>query len=345
MYESSLTFGIRLFDTSATKNPDFFTALRIYSENMGPTSKTDVNQIVYWIERLELFKPDYILSYGLYRNGIIIGFALAFYIAEEKLLIIDHLVIDPNYRSNGSFFQFADLIKNHVNDKGLFIDYAAVEVVDSEFGQTMLFESNLLVRLLKLIGFKAAVVKYYIPNTEIINCKIKVNGTLMLYSSEGAAFIRTEYYLKVVSAILFKLYHKWYKPFFMERIKEYDDALNDILSIYKTSLARSDKVELNGIKHLAYVPEHKKGEIVSNPMDPAIRTILLSFATVIASWLIGILLMNKFNISMYLGIVILVVFSLVFLFMASIWIPDARITTREAVKVLKTLLANKKNVR
>jgi hypothetical protein len=124
-------YSLECFDRKSVNSVAFDKALAIYRDTTGGRVKTDASQIVYWAERKSTdFSPkgDYVEVFGLLRDRQVIGFALAFYIPEQKLYVVDHVAITPSARSMTAFDRFCDLIEGHVKRAGVDVEYGVAEV-------------------------------------------------------------------------------------------------------------------------------------------------------------------------------------------------------------------------
>src|ERR1700693_2165859 len=107
-------YSLQVFDRKSVKTPAFDVAIRIYCDTTNGRVKTDASQIVYWAERKQSefsAKGDRAEVFGLLRDGHVIGFALGFYVFEQRLYVVDYMAITPLARSMTAFECFCDLLE------------------------------------------------------------------------------------------------------------------------------------------------------------------------------------------------------------------------------------------
>ena len=202
-------------------------AIKIFEHNTPPRLRTDSAEI-----RNKIASPRTIkgLLYfpALYRGPKLIGFAEFGYYPSVKLVIIDHMVIDPDERGDLAFLVFTGLLMHELHD--LAIDYAAIEV---ELKSKDRASGVRMMRLLTRADFCRAEVKYCLPATDTENLDERYEGALMLKSMHEDAQeftqIRRVEIERIVKTILFNHYYDWYRDFWsgakLRSYKAYVDLL------------------------------------------------------------------------------------------------------------------------
>ena len=105
---------VRLKDSS---DKDFQNALKIYRSSTPHEQKTNSSEIVYWVDNQREFGIGELFFFGLKVNGVVVGYAELAYVKNERVLIIDYINLDQNYRSNSNFYTFYALIINYINNR------------------------------------------------------------------------------------------------------------------------------------------------------------------------------------------------------------------------------------
>ncbi|MCC8145865.1 MAG: hypothetical protein LIO93_05375, partial [Bacteroidales bacterium] len=95
----------------------FYEALKIYQQSIPHEQKTNSSEIVYWVDNLGTFKEGELFFFGLLLNNKIIGYAEIAFIKNNRILIIDYIVLDPIYKSNSAFYSFYSLIIKYFDNR------------------------------------------------------------------------------------------------------------------------------------------------------------------------------------------------------------------------------------
>ncbi len=144
-------------------DPDFAAALLLYARNTPPSSRTDTNEIAYWLERFHEHTGDYFYVFGFYRNSELVGYAEVAYLTKVQVFALDYLVIDAAQRKNNVFYEFLDHIKHHLEAAHPEYRLGVAEVCYGPGQEHPSRESSLVTRLFKIQGFKLARAPYYQP--------------------------------------------------------------------------------------------------------------------------------------------------------------------------------------
>src|SRR5580698_1936971 len=113
MLTSSQDFRLVSFGDDALPPDVYGRAERVYLDSIGPTARTNTNEIAYWKDRYNRefgSRGDKLYIYGLLNHEEVIGFALVFYFRYLNLVVVDHIAIKEPARHFGSFFYFKNLI-------------------------------------------------------------------------------------------------------------------------------------------------------------------------------------------------------------------------------------------
>jgi hypothetical protein len=268
--------------------------MRIYSNFIDYTQKTDTKEITHWITHLDSFKEGKLLFFALMSNNIPIGFAELSYIKENRILIIDYITIDETYRSNSAFYSFYSLIINYVNDSNLDYDFITKEIM-CRHDET---QNNLSdIRLYELEGFKVANCLYMQPQLEKRNVESEKEALIMIYQKGNLNnCLKKETYIQIVSNI-YDYYYLWDKPFLLspEENNTYLNKHKEYLIKIKESLEDETMVTLNGYpfkvsssKDVANIPYIRKNRTISSALIYTIFIIILVAALLILAKILNI---------------------------------------------------------
>lgn len=243
------TYEIKRFKNS--KNVEFLKALKLYSENIEPTFRTDTKEIMFWVENFHSKYEDYFFVLGFYLNETLIGFTELAYFINEKLVIVDYLVIDKNFRKNNTFYEFINKIEEFLLHENLMIDFIVAEV-GCYFENTEPPEaSKNIIRLLKMSRFGVVKCKYYVPRLGLNNYESEMIAVLMLYSPDKITQIKKETFLKIINAIYYKYYFRWYDIFLKENeSKDYKNMLDTLMTRIKKNINKTETIEINGYSNV-----------------------------------------------------------------------------------------------
>jgi hypothetical protein len=279
-------FSLRRFDRRSVKSAAFDRAIEIYCDTTGGGVKTDATQIVYWAERRdEEFsdKGDQVHILGLLREREVIGFALAFYLATQKLFVVDHIAITPTARSLTAFERFCDLIGRYAKDEVPYINYFVGEVSIDVNEADPLFNPETLTRLLQIKGFRVVDCAYITPSAGRYPAYRPVTAKLLLHSVAETR-IATETVLSIVEDMHQGLYKNWYRPF-AQNFEEYCAHLRQIREQIRIDFGNKEYVSLSG-----HPPVRGQSTILDLPQKPIV---VLSYVVLA----VGLALASAFVIS------------------------------------------------
>ena len=276
-----------------TKSDEFHNALRIYSQNITYDQKTNTNEIAYWINHIESFSGCTPFFFALFLNNQIIGYAELAYIKEARILAIDYIVIDNQYKSNSAFYAFYHLIINYFDRLG--ID-----------------------------NFKVINALYIHPQLETNNAESRKEALLMLYQKDQTYYeLKSETYISIVKAIYFQYYEIWDAPFWKnhdELNTNHENLVKDLEEICTT--IEDGKVLLNGYP-IAFSTSSDRASIPENSQ----KTIKKSFiyASIILMLTFLILFFSK-ELNVQLTTIAIVSLAILFVILTFIALSDNKAT-------------------
>ena len=240
-------YSLECFDRRNVKSNAFDRALAIYRDTTGGRVKTDASQIVYWAERKSTdfsSAGDYVEVFGLLRDRRVIGFALAFYIPEQKIYVVDHIAITPAARSMTAFDRFCDLIEAHIIRADVDVEYGVAEVSVDMNDVDPLLNAETITRLLQIKGFRVADCGYQTPSADRKAPYRPVTAKLLL-RSVASSRISASRLIEIIKAMHNGLYKNWYKPFAQD-FEGYCKHLRQIEEFVETQVGNREYVTLLG---------------------------------------------------------------------------------------------------
>src|SRR6185369_7346143 len=91
-YLPMVTYRLDRFRSAS--DPSFLDAIAIYLRNTPPASRTDSNEIAYWLEHYEDSLPVEFYAFGFFADGEVIGYAEVAYMCKVQVFAVDYLVIE-----------------------------------------------------------------------------------------------------------------------------------------------------------------------------------------------------------------------------------------------------------
>lgn len=225
----------KLIQLTDTKSDEYFHALRIYSQNITYDQKTNTNEIAYWINHSKEFSGCIPFFFALLLNNQVIGYAELAYLREVRILAIDYIILDNQYKSNSAFYAFYHLIINYIDKLGLDYDFITKEIL-CRYNETKVHKED--VRIYELENFKVINSLYIHPQLEISNVESKKEALLMLYQKDNTyTELKRETYILLVKAIYFQYYENWDAPFwkdYAEKNTNHDELVKNLNKIIGT---------------------------------------------------------------------------------------------------------------
>ena len=177
MGKFSINYELIRFNNASDN--EFHEASEIYRRTTPRDQKTNVREINYWVDHCKKFAMGELFFFGLKANNLVIGYAELAYIKQERLLIIDYINLDPDYKSNSNFYSFYMLIVNYMDKHGIDYDYITKEIFRKSKEEEIRRED---VRQYELENFKVINSLYIQPQLETINVESMRDALIMLYT-------------------------------------------------------------------------------------------------------------------------------------------------------------------
>jgi hypothetical protein len=246
--ETTVTnYKIRAF--SSSNDPDFVNAIRLYNKYINVSDLTDINQVTYCLDHYrDFYKKSEFTVGGFYRNRQLIGYCQFIYLSEEKLVVIDYIVIDEKFRGVSVFYSFIEKIKEFVITRGYEIRFVVGEInLHNSLSDEVPLRVKLLVKLLKSSNFGEIKSLYLQPMLGADNYESEQRSILMLYPADQYEVVKKETFLKIVETIYFKHYERWYKLFLNDaQFFTYQKHLHDVYKRVSEKTPSGKLVQIEG---------------------------------------------------------------------------------------------------
>ncbi|HET7003415.1 MAG TPA: hypothetical protein VFI33_18960, partial [Puia sp.] len=234
-----------------SRDPELVKALKLYSQNIEPALRTDTKEIMHWLDKYNKTFEDSFYILGFYLNEMLIGFSEVAHFVEEKVIIVDYLVIDKLYRGNNTFHEFMEQIRGLLAEENLEYNYVVAEVGCFYEKTEPPENARHLIRLLKMSHFGVVKCNYYAPRLGINNHESEMRAIMMIYSANETKQIKKETFFQIVNAIYYKYYQRWYNEFLGEQDKiKYSRSLHELVSRMEKELMSKKFIEINGMSNL-----------------------------------------------------------------------------------------------
>ncbi len=315
-----------------TLDPDFAAALLLYARNTPPSSRTDTNEISYWLERFHKHTGDYFYVFGFYRNSELVGYAEVAYLRKVQTFALDYIVIEASQRRNNVFYEFLDHIRNYLELAHPEYRFGMAEVCYGPGQKYPTKESSLVARLLKIQGFKVARAPYFQPRLMEDNAESEMHADLLIYSPEEVGSLRPETYLAIVRA--YYDYYMCWKDYLPTDAEPYRRYLDLLYSRIETGIGKQKSIHINGHKTVLTSTERKPlvtvHRVVSFAFQALVTVILLTTAMLgLRAW---------FNLSNSAFVIIFGTALIAFVAVAGIVSQSAREILTELLTFTKQLL-------
>jgi len=264
-------FTVRSFRTS--KDRDFVKALQIYDAHTHPQVKTDAREIAYWVDRGT--HPDgkfYVC--GLFISGVLIGFTQFIYLSKERLINFDYFIIEPEKRSAGAFYTFAEEMRSFFAEEALQWDFITAEVAEIDRVNGISRHAQRLTRLFRQLGFCEALVDYRQPLLGLDQADTSIRSVLLILPRVEMESISRQRFLEIINAIYRKHYVQWYS-IYPETDAAYRSRITTLSKEIESSVADQDEIKLRG-------PEREFADPISLK-GPPFRGALLYIAKICVS--------------------------------------------------------------
>lgn len=238
----SSEFEIEVFEHGEFDIDRLIPYLTVYHQHYYPTHRTDTNELIYFITSPSIGRR--VIYFGLSFRGNPCGFCTLM-IYSKNIGIIDFIVISPDHRGHGTFFEFSNLISDYLFKKSIILDYVIVEIIKNNEPLSTKLTPKILIRLLSIINFEKIDISYFSPSPLIIDSLRKCESILMIRTHKGIKRISKSEILYIVDTIYRYHYLNWYETIMpREKFRPYKRILLKLLSDIKIYLSNIDEIDV-----------------------------------------------------------------------------------------------------
>jgi hypothetical protein len=238
-------FLLEIFDNKVGNLGALTKYLAVYSANISPENRTDTNELISFLE--DPFDDRRLLYFGLKYDGVHCGFAIAMSYTKDKILIVDHLAVDPAVRGKGAFFEFVYLISDYLDSHGIAPDYVVVEIMKRTQSIQGDVKPSELVRLLRIIGFHVVQIPYIAPHFGIAERVENYRSVLMVFPRQPVTEVPAGECRRIIEMIYYVHYQNWYRRAWpAKKFATYRSSLDHCFKAVTGRLTNVAFVKLNG---------------------------------------------------------------------------------------------------
>ena len=73
--------------------------------------KKDTNEIAFWLDRKDSTDPFESMFFALYYSEKLAGFAMMTYIKAQRIVILEYVALEAQYRVNTVFFTYINCLR------------------------------------------------------------------------------------------------------------------------------------------------------------------------------------------------------------------------------------------
>lgn len=318
----------KLTHLTDTKTDGYYEALRIYSQNITYDQKTNTSEIAYWINHSKDFSECVPFFFALLLNNQVIGYAELAYLKEVRILAIDYIILDNQYKSNSAFYAFYHLIINYIDKLGLDYDFITKEIL-CRYNETKVHKED--IRIYELENFKVINSLYIHPQLEISNVESKKEALLMLYQKDKTyTELKRETYMLIVEAIYFQYYENWDIPFWKnsnEKNTNHEELIKSLNEV--TANIDGDRILLNGYP-IAFSTSSDKAIIPENLSQKNLNRSFIYVSFILVSTFLILFFAKELNVE--LTTIAVVSIAILFVILTFIALSDSK-----AAKVIEKL--------
>ena len=222
--ELDYRFSIRRLDKST--DSDYAAALKIYSETTPYEIKTNTNEITIWLDRKDSTDPFESMFFVLYYSEKLAGFAMMTYIKAQRIVVLEYIALETQYRVNTVFFTYINLLESYLHINQYDVAFILNEVSNRRNGSDIDKESQIFSKLLCIEGFGKIDAPYVTPPLGTNNFESSFDAFLFAKSSGDVHALERQTYLEIVKAIYFDYFLVWYKHVLPpDQVNEYNEIL------------------------------------------------------------------------------------------------------------------------
>lgn len=228
----------------SSKDRDYFSALQIYIKSIPADVRTDTNEISMFVDNpSDPCRKMYF--FALLHQESVIGYAQFAWLKKSRILFLDYIVFDTNYRLNSAFYPFMSIIGLYFTNEKIDYDYFVTEIGTQNNGKSIDEDSMFLRKVLNVEDFSSIIAPYKQPELGINRKETLVDAQLYIKTSSSIRQLKVQTYCEIVHSIYYHHYLSWYEKILNKNeINEYRKMLDIEFKNIQNSLKKSAVVEL-----------------------------------------------------------------------------------------------------
>ena len=216
------------------------------------------------------------------------GFAEFIYLQKERAIHFDYFIIEPSRRTAGTFYTFAEQMREFFDEEKLEWDFITAEIAHLDAINGISRHAQGLTRLFRQIGFHEVLADYEQPLLGVENADTALKATLLLLPRVEMETISRSRFLELISGIYRKHYAEWYSIYSKTSVN-YRVKIEEQFARLESSLADKKEIRLRSPDR-----EFADSNVANNPpLRGALFYILKILASAIATAVFNILLRHK----------------------------------------------------
>lgn len=237
------SFKIKRFQSSDDR--DFIKALKIYNDTIPVETKTDTNEITYFLDLKEKRSRE-MFFFGLYYNDDIIGYIESAYLSQTKTIVLDYITLKNEFNINGIFYPLFSLFQQYFSENLIDYDYIVTEVSVRSIEENVDKESYYSRKLLQAEDFRIIDIPYPQPLLGLNNFESNFDLRLMIKSLNSIVNLKADTFKAIVKDIYYNHYLDWYKTFISdEDVAKYKIHISEQLEKIDNNLKQLETIRLN----------------------------------------------------------------------------------------------------
>jgi hypothetical protein len=225
---------------------DYIQALRIYNDIIPVETRTNTNEITHWLKKDDVNTLFKTMLFILYLDNKVVGFSMMSYLAANKIIVIEYLALELQYRINSVFLSYIGLLQDYLREFDIEVSYYVTDISNKGAGKNIDKESKLFRKLICLEGFGRINTIYYTPPLGLMNHESEFESFLYIKTNDSIKQINRETYLDIVRAIYYDYYYEWYKDFLLkeEYLNDYKQRIDSCFASVKKNITDNLSCEI-----------------------------------------------------------------------------------------------------
>jgi hypothetical protein len=146
------------------------------------------------------------------------------------------------------------LIATHLEKQRIALDHILVEIMLSDRTLTSSIKPVVLIRMMRLVGFKVAKAAYWAPDSAILEDADSCKSALLIASRPDRDDLPVSEFIRFVRLIYKTHYGRWYERTMpKDRFQRYQEIAEQLLNRVQTSASKEKRIVLNGMKNFDLV--------------------------------------------------------------------------------------------